>query len=246
MMTGATTAGGMAILGAKVRPVSLTGIALLQGMAPADIASLTTACAVRRYTQEQEIVGQESDNKDVFFVAEGRVRVTVFAPNGTEIAFRDLSAGASFGELSAIDGLARSASVVALADSVLASLSRVRFWTLLREQPTVTEHVLKNLASLVRSLSERVVDYGTLAVQNRIQAELVRMAREAGVRANQALIAPVPRHAEVASRVATNREAVAREFNRLAREGVLERRRGVLAVLDVGRLAEMVEKVRET
>lgn len=96
----------------------------------------------------------------------------------------------------------------------------------------------------MRSLTERVVDYGTLAVQNRIQAELVRMAREAGVDGNRSVISPTPRHAEVANRVATNREAVARELNRLAREGVVERRRNALAVLDVARLVGMVDQVR--
>ena len=103
---------------------------------------------------------------------------------------------------------------------------------------------MRNLAALVRSLTERVVDFSTLAVQNRIQAELVRMAREAGVERNQSVISPVPRHADIASRVATNREAVARELNRLAREGLVERRRGALALLDVARMVEMVDKVR--
>jgi len=213
-------------------------------MAPADIDRLGQACAWRRWERGQEVFGQESANKEVFFVADGKVRITIFAANGQEISFRDLGAGASFGELSAIDGQARSASAVALSDSTLASLSRDRFWGLLRAQPAVTEQVLRNLAALVRSLTERVVDFSTLAVQNRIQAELVRMGREAGVEKNQAVIAPVPRHADIASRVATNREAVARELNRLAREGLVERRRGALALLDVDRMVEMVDKVR--
>jgi CRP-like cAMP-binding protein len=213
-------------------------------MSPADVDRLASTCAWRACAGGQEIFGQDSANKDVFFVTEGRVRITFFAPNGQEISFRDLGTGASFGELSAIDGQARSASVVALAESVLASLSRDRFWDLLRAQPAVTEQVLRNLAALVRSLTERVVDFSTLAVQNRIQAELVRMAREAGVQKNQAVIAPVPRHADIASRVATNREAVARELNRLARDGLVERRRDGLALLDVNRMVDMVDRVR--
>jgi CRP/FNR family transcriptional regulator, cyclic AMP receptor protein len=227
------------------RSKALAKVALLETMPPAGVATLAASCLWRSYDRGQEIIGQDSDNKDVFFVAQGRVRVTFFAPNGTEIAFRDLSAGASFGELSAIDGLARSASVVALANTVLASLSRARFQALLREQPSVTERVLRNLASLVRSLTERVVDFSTLAVQNRIQAELLRMANEAGVSRNRAQVSPVPRHAEIASRIATNREAVAREFARLGRLGVIERQRGALVIADIARLAAMVEAVRE-
>lgn len=226
------------------RPSALSKIALLAPLLPRDIAALAAQCSWRTYARGQDIVDQDSDNKDVFFVTRGRVRVTFFAPSGTEIAFRDLKAGASFGELSAIDGLTRSASVVALTDTILASLPSARFWALLREQPEVTERVLRNLAALVRSLTERVVDFSTLAVRNRIDAELLRMARESGIARNRAAIAPLPRHADIAARVATNREAVAREFARLGRLGVIERQRGALLVADVDRLARMVEAVR--
>jgi CRP/FNR family cyclic AMP-dependent transcriptional regulator len=81
-------------------------------------------------------------------------------------------------------------------------------------------------------------------VRNRIQAELVRMGREAGIARNQATLAPAPRHADIASRVSTNREAVARELAELARNGLVEKRRGALVLLDVKRLAAMVEDVR--
>ncbi len=225
---------------------ALAGATLLQGV-PADVtARVASTCTWREFRQGQEVFGQDSANRDVFFVVDGRVRVTFIAPSGREISFRDLGPGATFGELSAIDGLPRSASVVALADSVLASVSRDQFRDLLRASPVVAERVMLNLAALVRSLTDRVVEFSTLAVQNRIQAELVRVAREAGVVDNRATIAPAPKHTDVANRVATNREAVAREFSRLAREGVVERRRGMLAVLDVRRLAEMVEKVRDS
>jgi len=224
---------------------SLQRIGLLQDLSPADLAKVAGRCAWHRYAANQEVIGQESDNTDVFLIADGKVRVTFFAASGREIAFRDLDAGMSFGELSAIDGLARSASVVALVDTTLASLPRRGFRALLREYPDVAERVMLHLASLVRSLSARVVEFSTLAVQNRIQAELVRMARQSGVASNKAVIAPIPKHADVASRVATNREAVARELNRLAREGLIERQHGGLAVLDVDRLADMVEAVRD-
>ncbi|MCC6469033.1 MAG: Crp/Fnr family transcriptional regulator [Alphaproteobacteria bacterium] len=218
---------------------------LLRDMPAGEIEALAASATWRTYRRGQQVFDQESDNKDVFFVAEGRVRVTIFSSTGREVSFRDLPAGASFGELSAIDGQPRSASVVALSPAVLASLPRDRFWALLRRQHGVTERLLKNLATLVRNLSERVVDYGTLPVQNRIQAELVRMAREAGVQKNRAVLAPVPRHADIASRVATNREAVARELSRLARAGILERDRSGLVVNDVAALSAMIEKVRE-
>lgn len=226
------------------RLAALSRVELFRGLSPAAVEALAADCQWRDCAAGTAIIDQDDPRCDVYFVASGRVRVTFFAPNGREIAFRDLSDGASFGELSAIDGRMRSASVVALAPTVLASLTREQFWQLLRSHAPVTENLLKQLAGLIRNLTERVVDYTTLGVQNRIQAELVRMAREAGVRDNRAVLAPIPRHADIASRVSTNREAVARELSQLARQGLIERHHDALVVCDVAQLIEMVDKVR--
>lgn len=232
-------------MGPTEKRAALESLELLQGLlSPQALDALAALCTWRSFNRDQEVVSQDSPGNDVHFIARGRVRVAIFAGSGREVAFRDLGAGKSFGELSAIDGQARSASVVALEPSWIATLSRERFWAVLREHPAVTEQLLRQLAALVRNLTERVVDFSTLAVRNRIQAELVRMAREAGVAGNQAILAPAPRHADIGSRVSTNREAVARELAELARNGLVEKRRGALVLLDVQALAAMVEDVR--
>jgi CRP-like cAMP-binding protein len=224
----------------------LRGIAMLRGLTDAELAELSSSCHWRVYDAGALVLDQDSDSQDVYFIAVGRVRVTIYAENGREVAFRDLTEGASFGELSAIDGRPRSASVVALTRLNLARLPRDRFWALVRDKPIFAENLLRNVAGLVRSLTERVIDYSTLGVQNRIQAELVRMARESGVAGNCAVIAPIPRHADIASRVSTNREAVTRELSQLSAQGVVERRPDALVITDLARLADMVARVRRT
>jgi CRP/FNR family transcriptional regulator, cyclic AMP receptor protein len=224
---------------------ALSKVDMLRGLPPAELAALAGKCTWRAYTDEQQIIEQEAGSQDVYFVASGRVRITIYAANGREVAFRDLGEGASFGELSAVDGQLRSTSVIALDDAWLASLSREQFRTLLRSQPAVVENVLKGLVSLVRNLTERVVDYSTLGVRNRIQAELVRMAREHKPVGKRYVISPAPKHADIASRVSTNREEVAREFGHLTREKIIERGQGELVIVDLPRLVDMVHKVRD-
>lgn len=202
-------------------------------------------CRWRRYGPNEQIVGYQEENRDVFFVVSGRVRVTLFSASGKEVTFRDLNAGEMFGELAAIDGQPRSANVIALTDSLIASLSGEAFWQVLREQPEVAAVTLKRLVANVRDLSERVFEFSTLTVNNRIHAELLRLAQAHRRDEEHAIIAPAPTHAEIASRVSTHREAVTRELSRLAQAGVIERRPGKLLVLDVRRLRHMVENVLE-
>ena len=58
-------------------------------------------------------------------------------------------------------------------------------------------------------------------------------------------ISPIPIHGDIASRVSTTRETVARFFSDLTREGILQRDCGNLVILDVEALTDIVETVRD-
>ena len=162
---------------------------------------------------------------------------------GHEVSFRDIGPGEMFGELSAIDRELRSADVVALMDTLVAAMPVQLFWDMLDEHYSVREAMLRELTRRVRTLSNRIVEFSTLAVRNRIHAELLRIAHEATVDGNRAVIFPAPRHADIASRVGTNRESVTRELGNLVRAGVVERRCGTLVICDLNALATLVQEV---
>lgn len=220
---------------------SLLNIDLFSGLPDSDLEALAGRCRWRRYAPDQQIIGHQDETTDVYFVASGRVRVTVYSPSGKEVSFRDLGAGKSFGELSAVDGGPRSANVIALTETLLASLPGDTFRRILIEHPELATRMMGYLAGLIRKLSDRVVEFSVLAVRNRIHAELLRLARDHGVDGNRAIVSPAPTHANFATRVSTHRERVTRELNALSRDGLLRQRRGELVVLDVDRLAQLVE-----
>ena len=222
----------------------LRKIALLAGLAPQDLDELAAACAWRTYRAGQHIISRESRDRDVHMIVSGAVRATTYAMSGRQTTFRDVHEGDCFGELAAIDGRPRSADVVAVKDTLLASMTPGVFWNLLRNKPTVTERVLARMSSLVRQLSERLVDLSTLDVQNRLNAELLKLARAGRVDGNVATIDPAPKHADIASQVSTYREQVTRELSALAKAGILERAGRSLIVRDLARLARLVEEAR--
>ncbi|NIM28436.1 MAG: cyclic nucleotide-binding domain-containing protein [Gammaproteobacteria bacterium] len=222
---------------------SLAGVEAFGGLGVADRGRIASLCQGRRYDAGQRILSQEDEARDVHFIVSGRIRVTIYSVNGREITFRDQGAGEMFGELGAIDGAPRSAHVVALEDSLLACMPRERFWEVLRGYPRVAEFTFVRLVKLVRLLSERVFEFSSLAVRNRIHAELLRLARENMHDDNVAIIAPAPTHADIASRISTHREAVTREYQLLSEAGVIEPGRGRVVIRDVARLESMVREV---
>ena len=225
------------------KKASLQGIEIFDKLQADDLESLSQRCSWRRYTRHQEIIGHRSRSTDVFFIKEGQVRVILYSFSGREVTFRDMGAGESFGELAAIDRKPRSANVVALSDSIVGTMSATLFWDVLQRHPSAAATVLRRMAGQLRDTSERLFELSTLGVRNRIQAELLRLARAHAPQDNRAEIAPFPIHSDIASRVSTHREAVTRELNDLTRKGLIERRSRRLVVNDIARLQKMVESV---
>lgn len=224
--------------------IGMRMIGLLEGLEPAVLDALARACTWRHAQAGQRIISRQATDRDVYMIIRGKVRATAFSVAGRQVTFRDIAAGELFGDLSAIDGRARSADVVALEPTFLASMSPDLFRKLLREHPLLAERMLVRLARSVRELSDRLFDLTTLGVQNRVHAELLYLAREAGVQGNRARIDPAPKQADIASQVSTYREQVTREFSAMAKAGLIRRDGGALIVLDVARLARLVDEVR--
>lgn len=222
---------------------SLFGIRLFHGLAPDELKELAARCHWHRFGAGQQILSHRDDSTDIYFIIGGQVRATIYSRSGKEVAFRDLGPGESFGELSAIDNKPRAANVVAVSDSLIVSMPSSVFWDVLLTHSLIASTMLKQLSDLTRLLTERIIEFSTLGVRNRIHAELLRLSRKQMRSENVAELSPAPTHAEIASRISTHREAVTRELNELTRAGLIERRSGTLYIHDVNKLKQIVEEV---
>ncbi|MBT3914817.1 MAG: Crp/Fnr family transcriptional regulator [Rhodospirillaceae bacterium] len=198
----------------------------------------------RRFASDEQIIDQQSDSRDVYFIASGRVRVVNFTLSGKEVALEDLGAGQYFGELAAIDGRPRSSTVVALEDSDIAKMSPERFLAVMKMYPDVALKVMANLAAVIRTSTDRIVDLTTLGANNRVHGELLRQAASSATDDNTATIKPIPVHSDMASRASTTRETVARVLSDLAKKGIVKREKDSLVICDVMALEDMVDEVR--
>ena len=105
---------------------------------------------------------------------------------------------------------------------------------------------MRRLSEMIRQATARIMDLSTLGVHNRIYSELLRQAKTGGGRApNTAAIQPVPVHSEIAARVSTTRETVARVLSDLTHRGILHREHDSLVIRDVKALAELAQKYRD-
>lgn len=217
---------------------TLACVPLFDSLTRADLKALSARCTWRRVQEKEWIIDYQDEGIDVFFVTSGVVRVLIYAKSGREVILADLQPGGFFGELAAIDGKPRSAGVLAVTDAVIAAMPGPVFMEVLRTFPDVCTEVLKLLAARIRALDNRVLEYSSLNVRQRIHSELLRLSRPDPDDSSRGIVSPPPIHADIAARVSTHREAVAREMKRLERLNLLERRRGALVLTDVPTLMQ--------
>ena len=224
--------------------LGLQKIDLFKGLDSTSLREIADQCKWTRCKRNQYVIRRDATDRDVYFVIAGMVRVAASRGCGRRIIFRDIPAGEVFGEHSAIDGRSRFADVIAERESLLASMPPEAFRAILANHASVRERLLRRLTGSVRELTDRLIDLGARRVAYRVWAELLRLAREAGVQANQSRIERAPTHKEIANRVGTSREEVTRELSQLARQGLLERTGRAFLLRDVAALEKLVADSR--
>jgi CRP/FNR family transcriptional regulator, cyclic AMP receptor protein len=222
---------------------SLDAVTVFKGLPSETLAKIRSRCTWRRYAPREPIIEYSDSSNDVFFISAGEARASIHSIDGKVVTFCDLGPGEMFGEIAAIDGGPRSASIEARTSCLIASMSAATFRELQQSEPALAQALLRYFARKVRDLTTRVYEFSALAVSNRIQSEVLRLARLAARQGRTARIDTAPTHAEIASRTSTHREAVTRELNRLSRLGVIEQQGRTLIVTDIDRLAAMVHEV---
>lgn len=224
------------------RKVVLRKISIFQNVSNETLKKLDKNTSRTNHARGEAIIMRGDQNNDVYVLLHGHAKVAIFSVSGKVVGFRQINPGDIFGEFSAIDGLARSATVEADKASTTLCINAALFWELMESDRAFLSMVLSHLVNLLRSMTSRVVEFSTLAVKNRIHNELLRMAHAINGPDGEFQVSPAPTHSEIAARISTHREAVSREFSRLKQFGIIERRGKALIVKDRARLERMVHE----
>lgn len=175
---------------------------------------------------------------DVYLIREGLVRIVMSPPSGRELILSTRSAGELVGEMSAFDGLPRSASVIASEPTTVSVIAAPEFRRTVEEHPALSSYFLQQLSRALRATGGRAVAGVSDDVATRVVRRLVALADATAEHANGSVggISLAVRQADLASWVGASREAVARELGALRRAGLVSTGRGHIDLLDVSAL----------
>ncbi len=108
------------------------------------------------YSKDEYICYEGELGKDMYIILKGSVGVYITSAMGTPVEIAVLNTGDFFGEMAIFDKLPRSASCVALEDSMCVAINESNLIGFMCQCPDVMERILKNMSKRVRKLNDEL------------------------------------------------------------------------------------------
>lgn len=195
----------------------------------------------RRHRAGEVIVHAGDESGAVYVVLAGRVKITVLAEGGKEAVLGFRGPGALLGEMAAIDGSPRAATVTAIEDVRLSVVPGGAFRRLLDERPSFAHGVLRSVLARLREADRDRLEVAAYDVTGRVARRLVALADEHGTALPDGSVAiglPLSQE-ELAAWTASSREAVGRALHLLRRLGWIRTDRRRITVRDLDALRRL-------
>jgi CRP/FNR family transcriptional regulator, cyclic AMP receptor protein len=164
--------------------------------------------------------------------------VTMVSRSGSERILAFIGPGHIVGELSIIDGLPRSASVVAVRPTSLSLLSRVAFEDFAYKHPEIYKSLVTLLAARLRETDATIAVGSFLPLKGRVACTLLELAENFGqdVGSGRIVIHQKIGQSDLAAMAGIARENVSRILNDWQRRKLISRLSGYYCLEDKAKL----------
>jgi CRP-like cAMP-binding protein len=187
--------------------------------------SLGRGATLRSYDRSEVICWQDEPGTALYILQHGSVKLFKLSPKGRELIIRVLENGATFNEVPVFDLGLTPVNAAALEPSEIWSVDAQVIRQAMREHPEMAQLIILNLAHNLRALVSVVEDLSFCQVTNRLARLINRMPSEQleETRLTQD---------QLAARLGTVREVVARSLRDLERSGAIRVERRQIHVLN--------------
>ena len=160
----------------------LSAIPLFAGLSETQFAWIAQRAHRRLFPTGKDIIMAEQPGEAVYVILHGTVKIHIEQADGQDVILSILGAGDTLGEMSLIDNVGRSASVVTLEDTLVLWMDKAAFNQMLQDFHPVALNLIRILSSRVRLSDELIKSLATLDVYGRVARQLLAFADRYGHR----------------------------------------------------------------
>jgi CRP/FNR family transcriptional regulator, cyclic AMP receptor protein len=216
---------------------------LLSGL-PASLSTALFANAKQVQLAAGEILFRAGASDDgCYRIEDGLLKVTMVSGSGAERILAFLGPGAIVGELSVIDGLPRSATVVAVRNAAMSCLSRAEFEAFADKHPAIYKSLVRLLANRLRETDTVVAAASFLSLKGRVARTMLELAEHFGqeVGPGRIVIRQKIGQNDLAAMAGIARENVTRVLNDWQRRKIVSRLSGYYCLENLAQLESQVK-----
>lgn len=187
----------------------------------------------RKYTKNSIVFLEEEIGAILFIIISGKVKIVRTDDEGKEVILSILGTGDFFGEMALLDGLPRSATVVALDKTELFIIHRRDFLDLMENSPQIATSLMNELTRRLRKANEQIEDLSLKDAVGRVASVIIRLADDIGkIRKGEVVIEDFPVQQDLANMAGTSRETISRTIHQFMRHEYVEQKGNTLIIKD--------------
>jgi CRP/FNR family transcriptional regulator, cyclic AMP receptor protein len=191
--------------------IFLRNVPIFADLEEKDLQKIVKLGTRQKYKKGNIVLLEQDNGAALFVIVSGKVKVVRMDEDGREVILSMFGPGEFFGEMSLLDGQARSASVVATVRSELFMIHRRDFLESLHEFPMVAISLLAELAMRLRKADMQIKSLSLKDAAGRVANVLLILADDIGVfRKGKVEIDDLPLQQDIANMAGTSRETVSR------------------------------------
>ncbi len=198
-----------------------------------ELARIVHVGVRKKYKKGSIVLLEEEAGAALFIIGSGKIKIVRSDDEGREVILSILGENDFFGEMAILDGLARSATPVALTKTDLFMIHRQGFLKVLNEYTAVAISLLRELTSRRRKADGQIKNLSLKDANGRVANVIIQIADDVGkIRKGRVEIDELPLQQDLANMAGTSRETISRMLHQFIKKGHVELQGNKLIIND--------------
>ena len=206
--------------GVEISPTCIGHLWVFENLQPPEISAVAKAALRKRLNRGQYVFMQGDLGTEISLIKVGRVKLSKFMEDGSEITLDIRKAGDFLGENMLSEEIDYPVSASCMEEVLVCSFTRENFEKLVLEHPNIGLQVIKNLSTRINWLTHRIGSMSLTNLEDRLYRVLINVAREHGLKSKEGFAIEFPlTHEDLSFLTGAHRVSITRAMKSLKEAG---------------------------
>lgn len=215
---------------------------IFKGLQESSMMELGQISSMQEFPKNQLIYFAKEPSNSIFFLKQGRVKLTRSSSEGKEMILGLVNMGEVFGELSFIDEGQRTDYAIALDNCTVCAINKEEFRHFVEKNPELNLKLTRLIGLRLKKYSERIEELIFKDANQRIISFLLKQTEEQGKKVgDEYFVKPFLKHQDIAELTACSRQTVNAVLTELRDNHIIDFDRKKLVLHNISKLQELLK-----